>query len=93
MASMYWWVDVLQKHIYLQFIIHSTQPIMKKKAEIFLHYRQLFIKGDVIIGEWAIFGVEIFLHYSRFFIKGDLVIDIVECTKLKPTTPTVNLPF
>ena len=36
----------------------------KKNAEILLHYRWLFIKGDVITGEWGIFGVEIFLHYS-----------------------------
>ena len=47
--------------------------------EIFLHYRWLFIKGDVFIGEWEIFGVEIFLRYSRFFVKGDFVIDGVEC--------------
>ena len=46
----------------------------KKYAEILLHYRWLFVKGDIIIGEWGIFGVEIFLHYSRFFIKGDFVI-------------------
>ena len=36
----------------------------KKYAELLLHYRQLFIKGNVIIGEWGVFGVEIFLHYS-----------------------------
>ena len=52
---------------------------MKKYVEILLHYRQLFIKGDVIIGEWGIFGVEIFLCYSQFFIKGDFVIGGVEC--------------
>ena len=60
--------------------LHSTLPIMKKCVEIFLHYRWLFIKGDVIIGEWRIFGVEVFLHYSWFFIKGDFVIGRVECT-------------
>ena len=27
-----------------------------KYAEILLHYRWLFIKGDIIIGEWGIFG-------------------------------------
>ena len=53
---------------------------MKKKyVEILLHYRQLFIKGDVFIGEWGIFGAEVFLHYSQFFIKGDFVIGGVEC--------------
>ena len=60
--------------------IHSTLPIMKKKyAEILLHYRWLFVKGNVIIGEWGIFGVEIFLCYSQFFIKGNFVIGRVEC--------------
>ena len=60
--------------------LHSTVPIMKKKyAEILLHYRWLFIKGDIIIGEWGIFGVGIFLHYSQFFIKGDFIIGVVEC--------------
>ena len=47
--------------------------------EIFLHYRWLFIKGDVFIGEWEIFGAEVFLCYSQFFVKGDFVIDGVEC--------------
>ena len=47
--------------------------------EILLHYRQLFVKGDVIISECGIFGVEIFLHYSQFFVKGDFVIGRVEC--------------
>ena len=57
---------------------------MKKKyAEILLCYRQLFIKGNVFIGEWGIFGAEVFLHYSRFFVKGDFVIGRVECTFLK----------
>ena len=56
--------------------IHPTLPEMKKKyVEIFLHYRQVFVKGDIFIGEWEIFGAEVFLHYSQFFIKGDFVID------------------
>ena len=38
-----------------------------------------FVKGNIIIGEWGIFGVEIFLCYSQFFIKGDFVIGGVEC--------------
>ena len=45
-----------------------------------LHYRQLFVKGDMFIGEWGIFGVEVLLHYSQFFIKGDFVIGRFECT-------------
>ena len=54
--------------------IHSTLPIMKKKyAEILLHYRQLFVKGNVFIGERGIFGAEVFLHYRQFFIKSHFV--------------------
>ena len=60
-------------------LIHSTLPITKTYVEILLHYRQLFIKGDIIIGEWTIFGVKIFLCYSQFFNKGDFVIGGVEC--------------
>ena len=59
--------------------IHSTLSITKKNM-ILLHYKWLFIKGDVFIGEWSIFGEEVFLHYSRFFIKGDFVIGGVECS-------------
>ena len=51
----------------------------KKYAEIFLHYRQLFIKGDIFTGAWEIFCAELFLHHSQFFIKGNFVIDRVEC--------------
>ena len=53
----------------------------KKYAKIFLPYRQLFIKGNIFIGEWETFGAEIFLHYSQFFIKGNFIIDGVECTE------------
>ena len=52
----------------------------KKNVEILLCYRQLFVKGDIIIDEWGIFGVEIFLHYSQFFIKGNFIIGRVEST-------------
>ena len=38
--------------------LHLKQK--KKSADILLHYRQLFVKGNVIIGEWGIFGVETF---------------------------------
>ena len=56
---------------------------MKKKyTEILPHYRWLFVKGNIIIGEWGIFGVEIFLHYIQFFIKGNFVIGGVECIYL-----------
>ena len=57
----------------------------KKYAKILLYYGWLFIKGDIIIGEWGIFGVEIFFHYSQFFIKGDIVIGRVECNMLPNT--------
>ena len=60
---------------------HTLNSVYNKKtyAEILLRYRRLFAKGDVIIGEWDIFGVEIFLRYSQFFIKGDFIIGRVEC--------------
>ena len=54
----------------------------KKYVEIFLHYRQLFLKGDVIIGERGIFGVELFLLYSQCFVQDDFIIGRVECIVL-----------
>ena len=66
------------KHSKVEYI-HSALHITKKYAVILLHYRWLFVEGDIFISEWGIFGVEIFLHYSRFFIKGDFVIGRVEC--------------
>ena len=67
--------------------VHSTPPITKiKYTEIFLRYRQLFVKCDVFIGEWEIFGTEVYLHYSQFLVKGDFVMDGVECT-YKETKP------
>ena len=63
--------------------------------EILLHYRQLFVQGNVFIGEWGVFGAEVFLCYSQFFIKGDFIIGGVECTehvfcieKVQETTQT-----
>ena len=56
----------------------------KKYAEILLHYRRVFIKDDVLIGEWCIFCAEVFLHYSQFFIKGDFIIGRVECMSAPP---------
>ena len=63
------------------FVAHTLNSAYKEKkyAEILLQYRQLFVKGNIIIGEWGIFGVEIFLCYSWFFVKGDFVIGGVEC--------------
>ena len=29
----------------------------KKYVDILLHYKQLFVKGNIIIGEWNIFDV------------------------------------
>ena len=58
----------------------------KKIVEILFHYRQLFIKGDVFIGEWGIFGAEVFLCYSRFFVKGDFIIGRVECIRISLLT-------
>ena len=59
---------------------YNKKKKKKKYPEILLHYGRLFVKGDVIIGEWSIFGVEIFLCYSRYFVKGDFVIGRVECS-------------
>ena len=64
--------------VYEQFTLNSSYN-EEINVEIFLHYRWLFIMGDVFIGEWEIFGAEIFLHYSQSFIKGDFIIDRVEC--------------
>ena len=73
----------------LEIYIHSTLPITKKYVEILLHYRQLFVKGNVIIGEWGIFCVEIFHQYSQFFIKSNFILGRVECTcssSLRPSS-------
>ena len=51
----------------------------KKYAKILLHYRRLFVKGDIFIAEWGIFGADIFLCYSQFFVKGNCIIARVEC--------------
>ena len=41
-----------------------------KYAEILLHYRWLFIKGDVFIGEWGIFGAEFSFVIANFSLKA-----------------------
>ena len=48
---------------------------------------QLFIKGNVFIAEWEIFGAEVFICYSQFFIKGNFIIGRVECTKSCQSVP------
>ena len=53
----------------------------KKYADILLCYRWLFVKSDVFIGEWGIFGAKVFLLYSQYFIKGDFIIGRVESIK------------
>ena len=55
----------------------------KKYVEILLRYKWLFIKGNVFIGEWHVFGAEVLLCYSQFFIKGNFVIGGVECIYLQ----------
>ena len=47
--------------------------------EILLHYRWLFIQGNVFIGEWSIFGAKVFLCYSQIFVKGNFIIGRVQC--------------
>ena len=53
-------------------VIHSTLPIVKN-AEIFLHYRWLFIKGDIIIGDWEIFGAGFSFIIASFSLKVTLL--------------------
>ena len=78
-----------QKHILVydlkRYIIYLSIPYTlnsaynkKKYVKILLHYRQLFIKGNVFIGVCSIFGADIFLCYSQFFIKGNFIIGRVE---------------
>ena len=60
---------------------HTLNTVYNKKkyVEILLHYRWLFIKGNIFIGEKGIFGAEVFLRYRWFFIKSDFAIGGVEC--------------
>ena len=51
----------------------NSAYIEKKYAEILLCYRQLFVKGNVFIGEWGIF-VWRFSFITAIFIKGDFVL-------------------
>ena len=71
----------------------NTAYYEKKYAEILLHYRQHFVKGDAIIHELGIFGAEIFLHYSQFFIQGNFVIGGVECNWLVASGGVLFFPL
>ena len=81
--SLYWCpMSLLQRMLLLYPVLYCTLNSIyneKKYAEILLHYRWLFIKGDVFIGERGIFGAEVFLCYRQFFIKSNFVIGRVEC--------------
>ena len=55
--------------VYKVFTLNSAYN-EKKSAEIFLHYRWLFIKGNVFIGEWEIFGAEVFLVIADFSLRA-----------------------
>ena len=68
------------RQTYLLYVcVHVYAYNEKKYVEILLCYKQLFIKGNVFIGELGIFDAEVFLHYSWFFIKGNFIIGRVEC--------------
>ena len=67
---------------FVSFIMHGTLNSAynkKKYAEILLHYRQLYVKGNVFIGERGIFGAKVFLRYRQFFVKSNFIIGRVEC--------------
>ena len=68
------------KYIIIHVSLHTLNSAYNenKYGEILLHYRQFFVKSNIITDEWGIFVVEIFLHYSQFFVKGNFVIGRVE---------------
>ena len=56
-------------------IYHSVDTLKsayneKKYAEIFHRYRRLFLKGDVFISEWVIFGAEFSFVIANFSLKA-----------------------
>ena len=51
----------------------------KKYAEILLHYRQLFIKGNIIIGEWKYLVWKFSFIIADFSLNATLFIGGVEC--------------
>ena len=55
--------------IYTQLLLKQN----KKYAAIFLCYRWLFIKCDIFIGEWAIFGAEVSFVIADFSLKATLL--------------------
>ena len=58
--------------LFLIYTLNSTYN-EKKYVEVFLHYRQLFIKGDIFIGEWEIFGAEVSFIIANFSLKVTLL--------------------
>ena len=73
------WGDDVVYLMYMLIIYTQLHLQWKKIWGDLLHYRQLFVKGNLFIGEWGIFGADIFLRYSQFFFKADLIIGRVEC--------------
>ena len=72
--------------------VHTLNSAYNEKnyAENLLHYRWLFVKGNVIVSVWGIFGVEIFLRYSRYFVKGNFVIGGVHAPHMKSMPPRMS---
>ena len=52
------------------YTLNSAYNEKKKFAEILLRYGWLFVKGDVFIGDWGIFGADIFLVIADFSLKA-----------------------
>ena len=76
-------VDVVKWQKPKDTYIHCTLNLAyneKKYAETFLHYRQFFVKGNIIMGEWEIFAVEVSFIIADFLLKATLLLGGVECT-------------
>ena len=56
-------------HIYIEIHTLNSAYNEKKYMEIFHHYKWLFIKGDIFIGEWGIFGTKVFFIIANFSLK------------------------
>ena len=85
------------QHPYIKSLSHTLDsPYNEKKyAEILLHYRWLFIKGNVFIGEWGIQCIwcrGFPFVIANFFVKGDFVIGRVECI-WNGHIPKANIPL
>ena len=64
----------IMKHLYAmhdveQFTLNSAYN-KKKYVEIFLHYRQLFVKGNVIISEWKYLVWRFSFIIANFSLKA-----------------------